>query len=608
MLSKNETNSKCESTYQPNYSNQPSISFHAEEHLFDDTSDTLSLVSHDDDDDDDDLASIRALTERFQYIREAAATEAATATTIPSTNTSATILAYNLLNGKLSHNDIADDISSIDFEQNSETESYDQNQYIDEETYTIAKQQNKVKPKIVKPTTNNGEITSTQQITTIATESECKAIRGKKIISQYRRSIPIKSAIKSPSNRLSNGSASSMSSLISVNSNKNSNESKKVAAVSKLTPRSQAVVAKTHVLINKATLATKLNAGKVIATSAAAKTIGGLASKRNIVAEKNLLNKKKDVRPLSTIKSKVNCGIVAKGSSSKISETTKLQSPAMPDRQGTFVKDEPTNGADVVPVVVSEPSSPAKSIKLPSKLPTNNTKSGIPTSPAKTIAKLKNPLQRSSSTGAGSSATTAVVSKIQNITRQSSTTGGDSAAQRRRTETFYRSPSTPSVPQRCNSNTSIRSSTSLKRESSGAQTQPPSRSNSNLGQPKRDITSRIAGIWKKNEVTTTTTKQVVAAAVGVVSGKPPSSGGNRLIRSSTFESSPTEKKVSPSKLGTIKSTAVKQPQQIITAASSSGGGVVRRIKCAGKTMTDETKRISRLGSFINVDETSSPTT
>lgn len=608
MLSKNETSPKCKTTISSNC--------HAEERLLDDTSDTLSLVSHDeeDDDDDSDLASIRALTERFKYIREAAAT--VSSQTTPTANTSAAILAYNLLNGKLSQND-TDDISSIDYEQNSDTESYDQNQCIDEETYTVPKQQqqNKGKPKIIKPTDNDEHAAKSTTTNTTEPAAESKAIRGKKIISQYRRSIPIKKSIaSSPLNRLSNGSPTS-----SVDkSNKNAIESKKVAAVSKLTPRSQAVVAKTHVLINKATLATKINAGKIVATSA--KTIGSvnLAAKRNIVAEKNLINKKKDIRSFAAVKSKVNCGNVAAKVVSSNVDVTKLAAPppTMPDRQGTFVKDEPTNGADV-PVVVSEPSSPAKSTKLPSKLPTNNTtKSGIPTSPAKTIAKLKNPLQRSSSTGGG----TAAATKIQNLNRPLTSPlcpGDDSAAaaaRRRKAETtFYRSPSTPSVPQRCNSNSSIRSATSAKREPSGVQTQPPSRSNSNLGQSKRDVTSRIAGLWKKTTETTPPSSSVAAAikqapAAGTVSGKPPSSG-NRLIRSSTFESNPTEKKVSPSKLATIKSTATKQPHMNTAIPSAlaacNNGGVVRRIKSAGKSTTDETKRISRLGSFINVDETSS---
>lgn len=574
---------------------------HTDDHMLDDTSDTMSLVSHDDD--DSDMASIRALTDRFKYIRDPSVYPSE-----PSPNTSAAILAYNILNGRMAPSDY-DDHNSIDFEQTSETESYDQNHYIDEETYTV--QKNKGKPKIVKPTDIAAGSTSPAVPTTTAAEQpESKAIRGKKIVSQYRRTIPIKStASTSPASRLSNGS---------TNNNKNAIESKKVVAVSQLTPRNQSVVAKTHVLINKAALATKINAVK---TGVATKAIGfvSFANKRNMVAEKNSLNKKKDNRPMSAVKAKVNSGptkAMPKTDSKKASATASINlsvaaAPAMPDRQGTFVKDEPTNGADV-PVVMSEPSSPAKS-----KLPTKLTKSGIPTSPGKTVAsvasKLKHPLQRSSSTGAGASSTTSS-SKLQtNKSVRPLTTpsdgSADTAAQRRRTDTFYRSPSTPSVPQRCNSNSSIRSSTagSSAKSSSGCMTQPPSRSNSNLGQPKRDITSKIAGLWKKTEAVTATAPPTTAKPA--VSGKPPLAGasGNRLIRSSTFESSPTEKKLSPSKLATIKSSGVAppmangKPTATTTAATS---GVIRRVKCAGKkTAIDETKRISRLGSFINVEET-----
>lgn len=630
MLSSKEINSKYEigtpngschtthnqSSMHPNNTQTNSVSklnhLHTDDLMLDDTSDTISLVSHEDD--DSDMASIRALTDRFKYIRDATVYP-----TEPSPNTSAAILAYNIFNGRLAASDY-EDHNSIDFEQTSETESYDQNHYIDEDTYTV--QQNKGKPKIVKPTDSDAGATTPAAVPTIAADApEGKAIRGKKIVSQYRRTIPIKSmASTSLASRLSNGS---------VNNNKNAIESKKVVAVSQLTPRNQSVVAKTHVLINKAALATKINAVK---TGVATKAIGlvNLANKRNIVAEKNLLNKKKDIRPMSAIKAKVNSGptkALPKTDSKKTSATGTAATisvaapPAMPDRQGTFVKDEPTNGADV-PVVVSEPSSPAKS-----KLPTKLTKSGIPTSPGKTVAgltsKLKHPLQRSSSTGAGASSTPA--SKLQpNKSTRPLTTPSDggadgAAAQRRRTDTFYRSPSTPSVPQRCNSNASIRSSTasssSGKRESlSGCMTQPPSRSNSNLGQPKRDITSKIAGLWRKSEAVaspvsgTTTTTTTAAKASTAVSGKPPLAGGNRLIRSSTFESSPTEKKLSPSKLATVKSSNASTPltngKPCATTTVAATSGVVRRVKCVGKTSTiDETKRISRLGSFINVDET-----
>lgn len=512
---------------------------------FNDTSsDSTSL------DEDGDMSSIRALTNRFNHIRDVGNYVA------PPTPPSS---AVSLKNGPptftTTHHE--NDMNSLDFEQNSETESCYQNHCIDEETYTLAAPPAaKAKPKIVKPTIPLNDTLHSVAVEATA-EQESKSIRGKK-----------KAAYVSPYRKMTN--VSSCQKSISPKSTPNTdNTSKKSTIASKLVPRNQPIVAKTHVLLNKSNLTNKMNTA---ITGIARPGFCATASKKT-VSDKNQANR------LATTKTAPKLAVAP------------TAPPTMPERQGTFVKDEPTI-PEGVPIVTSSPASPARS-RLPSKLPAST--AGTPTSPGKTstfISKLKNPLQRSASIGAGGAKAAKVSPRP--VPTPSASTNGLNELQKRRSAggAFYRSPSTPTVPQRSNSNASIKSSIS-KREPFA--TQPPSRSNSNLTPPaaKANITSRIAGLWKRSE---STTKTPAKAPAPNNAAKPPS--GNRLIRSSTFENSPDKSVVYNKK--TDQSTVPVQQ----TNGCKDNGGVVRRIKAAAKAVPiDDTKRISRLGSFINVEET-----
>lgn len=492
-----------------------------------------------------DKSSLRALTERYKFIRNPIVngtscfppTPPPTARTPSQQDGPPTFITNgnNLLNE-----------DSLDFEQNSETESCFQNHCIDDCTYTLEpapiQPPQKAKPKICKP----AETTPGQ--TPSPPPENNKVIRGKKkaaYVSPYKKtstSIPQRPL---SARSLPKPSTTTTTTISPVESTKKS--------IAKLMPRQGGVVvAKTHVLINKSNLTNKIN----VSRTAMARP-GFHATAAKTVAAKNQLN-----RP----------------------------APAMPERQGTFVKDEPT--VDGVPVVVatSAPASPARS-RLPSKVPPAATAAGTttpPTSPAKGsfISKLKNPLQRSASIGGAAAAAKTSAAPASRRTTPSSSTN-DLAAPKRRisgSSTFYRSPSTPTVPQRSNSNSSLKSSSSSGKRAEPFATQPPSRSNSNLtpalAKTSSNITSRIAGMWKKQE-------PKFAATKPAVNGKPPP--GNRLIRSSTFDNSPGE-----------------ECAKIVNGTNQRGGGankdVIRRVKTAATGAVDETKRISRLGTFINVDE------
>lgn len=510
---------------------------------FNDTSsDSTSL------DEDGDMSSIRALTNRFNHIRDVGNYVS------PPTPPSSAVSLHGPPTFTTTHHE--NDINSLDFEQNSETESCYQNNCVDEETYTLAAPPPaKLKPKIVKPTIPLND--ALQSVATEATaEQESKAIRGKK-----------KAAYVSPYRKMTNAT-SCQKSISPKTSSNTDNTSKKSTIASKLVPRNQPIVAKTHVLLNKSNLTNKMN---TVITGIARPGFSATASNKTVI-DKNQLNR------LATPKTATKPAVLP------------TVPPAMPERQGTFVKDEPTI-PDGVPVVISSPASPARS-RLPSKLPAST--AGTPTSPAKTnnfISKLKNPLQRSASIGAGGAKSTKV--SVRPVPTPSASTNGLNELQKRRSAggAFYRSPSTPTVPQRSNSNASIKSSIGKREPFS---TQPPSRSNSNLTPPaaKTNITSRIAGLWKKSE---STTKTPAKAPASNNAAKPPS--GNRLIRSSTFDNTP--EKVITNKKTDQSAVPVKQPN-----GYKDTGSVVRRIKVAAKGgPIDDTKRISRLGSFINVEET-----
>lgn len=527
-----------------------------------------------------DKSSLRALTERYKFIRNPIVNGTAAGTIFPPTppptaNTPGNNdgpPTFNVTTNGHHHHIMNED--SLDFEQNSETESCHQNHCIDDCTYTLEpapplhqQQQQpaqKIKPKISKPTSveTSPEQQQQQQQTT---QENSKIIRGKK-----------KAAYVSPYKKTSSTAATTLSArplrslpkpsaITSVESTKKS--------IAKLMPRQGGsggsggggiVVAKTHVLINKSNLTNKINASRTgiaragFQSSTAAKT----------VTVKNQFNRlQPTVQPPST-----------------------PPPPAMPERQGTFVKDEPT--VDGVPIVgtTSAPASPARS-RLPSKVTTASSTTTTPTSPAKGsfISKLKNPLQRSASIGAAKSATTTTTSR--RTTPSSSTTDLQTTANKRRisgSSTFYRSPSTPTVPQRSNSNASLKATPSVSKRSTATEpfaTQPPSRSNSNLtGKSTSNISSRIAGLWKKPEPK----MNKPAAAAAAVNGKPPP--GNRLIRSSTFDNSPGAEECCGAKSNGS------------TGNQRGNKEVVRRVKTGTSNNMDETKRISRLGTFINVDE------
>lgn len=405
--------------------------FKAHHIICDDTSgDSMSLLSNDDDDDEAGISSMRALTAKFTYIR-GGFTPAQQHTQMKQEN----------------------EFNSLDFDQNSETESCDQNH----DTYTVA---TKPKPKIVKPvdrdscyesncTDDNGK------------SPETKAIRGKK-----------KSSYVSP---YSKESVTKMSSKKAVTSSNLSSRSKAVddrkGVVAKTETNS--IITKTHILVNKPVL-----------TNKSSKTSPSKVTKD--VERANSGRPTKNKPQTNVAKSPV-----------------KLAAPqALSERQGTFIKEEPSS-PDVPVVVSSEPSSPSRTTRLPTKLPDTKSTTSVVKNRS-FLSKLKSPLQRP-----------------QTSVKQLPSTVADSSKRRNVSVTK------PAIPQRSNSQTTIKPIT--KRDPFS--TQPPSRSNSNLTPPqKRDVTSRISSIWKRSDDTKTTTKNVNVA------GKPPS--GSKLIRSSTFDNTP----------------------------------------------------------------------
>lgn len=429
-------NSKLPYTDDVNY---PISNFKMHRNVCEDTSgDSMSLISNDEDDDDEaGISSMRALTAKFTYIR---------ASIIPQQQ-----------QGQIKQEN---EFNSLDFDQNSETESCDQNH----DTYIIAAA--KPKPKIVKPvdrdscyesncTDDNGK------------SPETKAIRGKKkssYVSPYSKESVTKMATRKFA-----------ATGISPGRNKVTDDRKCVAAKTE----NNSIVTKTHILINRSMLAgkpAKSNAPKL--TAEASSTVRSLLMKN-----KSQPNATKSPVKLAT-------------------------PPSLPERQGTFIKEEPSS-PDVPIVVSSEPSSPSRTTRLPTKLP--DAKSTTSIAKNRTfLSKLKSPLQRP-----------------QTSSKQLPSPVTDSSKRR-----SICGVSKPVIPQRSNSQTTIKPIT----KKDPFSTQPPSRSNSNLTpSQKRDVTnvtSRISSIWKRSDDgRATTTKNV-----NVVGKKPPS--GSKLNRSSTFDNTP----------------------------------------------------------------------
>lgn len=211
------------------------------------------------------------------------------------------------------------------------------------------------------------------------------------------------------------------------------------------------------------------------------------------------------------------------------------------ERQGTFVQDEPTITDVPVPVVVS----PSRASKLPLKK-SIATKLKPPTSKVAPTIVGKLPRQVTMPARAYTAAATSVDLKRKGLVG------------------VRKSPSVPTVPQRSNSNASIRVTPSVQSlRSNLPSTTPPSRSNSNLTTATKinQISSRIAGIWKKVDEakrssaskTTTTTSTSTKPILGKPSQLKAASAAvvGKLNRSSTFDNSPIEQ---PSK-------NQKQPQQ-----------------------------------------------
>lgn len=245
---------------------------------------------------------------------------------------------------------------------------------------------------------------------------------------------------------------------------------------------------------------------KKITNSSLIKAPSNDLKKQTVVARANLGNKiKTSNKPINEIPTGSN--VICK---SKTYTEISSHSSQMPDRQGTFIKEE---GTDLnVPVVTSAPATPSKQNKFMSKIPS---KTGSVTK--NFVSKMRIPLYRSGSTPDPDS------SKNQKISINKST-------------------SVPSVPagQRSNSNTSLK--TPLSATKSAINVSGP------VTAPKRDITSKIAGIWKKIDESKKqqTSKKDNRVWIGskqktnanMVSSKPPAAP--QLIRSSTFDASPEQ--------------------------------------------------------------------
>lgn len=487
------------------------------------------------------------------------------------------------------------DFNSIEFDQNSETESCDQNlnRTTDDEMspkrcYAIPRI---LKPSIYQPATDDSGVESGN-----VHETEIKSVRGRKkpaYVSPYRRS-----AVSGGSSRTTSPKSQIGSTTMRANLSAKTSPDLKKNLASKIVPKSQTT--KTHVLMNKSEITTKANnsaaKSRLARPGFVSSATGG---KKNVVAQKNLLNKRMTT-DLKTQKS----GAV---------ETPKQEATAVLERQGTFVKDEPSTPE--LPVVTSLPPSPSKSSKLPTKTasPKRVSQLTTPKSPAKTAtnaSKYRTPVQKSASSDIPGKLTPKGLSSLTPKPKNFTSSATDLNRRKLSLIGVKKSPSVPTVPQRSNSNASIRSSTTTVNT---AGTNPPSRSNSNLT-TARPVTSRIAGIWKKTD---DTKKSPLLSKPAT--GKPPSGSGiapTKLIRSSTFDNSPETKPTNVSNIpakttpkATTTGIAMRRKEETTRTApgSTASNLVLRRQKISSGTSettpSDDgvAKRVSRLGTFINIE-------
>lgn len=515
--------------------------------------------------DDDEDASIRAMTERFTYIH-GSVNITSTTTTPTETKTITEVINFDTssngyrptTNGHL-ETFTSEAESSLDNDYTSDTS---------EEFRTFTKPMTR----IVKPDEKSRELPQLIQ------PPEVKAIRGGKkaaYVSPYRRTV-INNNSKNTSPKHNSSSNINGRTNLATKINGDTKKTMKTPASANLIPKNQTVVSKTHVVINKTNLSNKIN---------------GL--RKNTAAQKPITSHTINV--------------------TKTTKTT-IASPPPPERQGTFTKDEPTN-IDV-PVVSSMPSSPSKFSKLPTRATSvsqNSSRVTTPKSPAKTfMSKLKIPIQKSASMDADKIA----AAQRKPLPKVTSPPPSTIDTQKRRSLGVFKSPSVPSVPMRSNSNTSMKNINNITVNKRNLPiTSPPSRSNSTV--TKGNITSKIAGLWKKseepkikNQKNTTTIK---------APEPPPTS---KLIRSSTFDSTPetnlpVNKNNNKPTAGAATGPATSRLSQIASKyrsttssqpkpqKSPSGSNIKNLTNGFGGTeSTLPSKRVSRIGTFINngVDE------
>lgn len=440
-----------------------------EECLLDEAaSDCISLVSNEDPTED---LSIKAVTAHLKYIQNC--------NNVSKIN-QAKILAMRQF-------DDGSDFTSLEYEQNSETESCDQNRYSDNSNDDVTKGRQKV-------VNRSNELYLDSAGDEGGSSPEPKGIRGTK-----------KPAYVSPYKRAANKQIAAKK---TVNSSLN---------------KSSPIEAKRQNLAARTNLTNKINSVKSgLANPSFSKPID--ISAVPSVSRTNAICKSKTYTEISS-----HCGL-------------KADPPQMPDRQGTFIKEE---GTDLeLPVVTSAPATPSKQSKFTSKIPA---KTG---SVAKNfVSKMRIPLYRSGSTP-------------------------DSNASKNRKSSINKSPSVPSVPagQRSNSNVSMKIPLSPARSAVNV-------SGQGSAAPKKDITSKIAGIWKKidDSKKQQTLKKDTRVWIGSkqklemnnLATKPP------LIRSSTFDASPEQgvKKVLPN---ITKGKTLKSPSSGNLKSIANSAGTERR--------------------------------
>lgn len=490
--------------------------------------------------DNDEMSSIRALTQPFKHLRDlSAATNG-----LPKRANAHVFTAIR----QSEHVDLH--LDSIEYDRVIEPESNDHDHDIDEETYTIQHH----KPRIIKPNDRDRSLDSGNSDGS-ANSPESKAIRGRK-----------KAAYVSPYKAQMN--------CVQKTSPSKTAESPKTISTGR--PKSNAT--KTVGILTKTNFTSQLNSVK---KSLSKTVITSKLGRKNTVAEKNIANQPKCLATNgcagtdTVATSSKSPTVVTSLSPSPLSSTP----PQMPDRQGTFIKDKPS--IIDVPVVYSEPSSPLKSASIQSKIPSS--KSTTIATPKSFISKLRSPLQRSATT-------TQPISSIVSQSKRNSIVGG-----------VYKSPSTPYVSQRSNSNASMKStaSSSSSTTKQSFSSQPPSRSNSN-------ISSRIAGLWKRSN---SDAKNSPVAAGNrsttnfSATSRPPSGS-----KHTTFTAASA---VRDRKTTTVPKAPMNVDKKTVAATAKTSGGVPRatgnmlsgvilrgKNDAKVKSAEDGTKRISRLGSFV----------